>query len=150
MTEWRPSHESATPAAPESPRVMGPYRPMTVAELAIHIREAASPQLRWRLVREFLEEFKHEAGQSRQALLTEPPPPTADVRWDALLGAIAEHLAFHDALRCPAWALDESRFLLSAWFLSDLPSVRAAAMETSPASFRRRAIFLERSDLDSA
>jgi hypothetical protein len=71
---------------------------MTVAELAIHIREAASPQLRWRLVREFLEEFKHEAGQSRQALLTEPPPPTADVRWDALLGAIAEHLAFHDAL----------------------------------------------------
>ncbi|MBA3621978.1 MAG: hypothetical protein H0W51_06610 [Euzebyales bacterium] len=123
---------------------------MTVAALAVHIRQASSRQLRWRLVREFLEEFKHEAAQSRQALLMESPPLTADARWDALLGAIAEHLAFHDTLRCPRWALDERRFLTTAWFLSDLPSVRAAAMETSPASFRRRAIFLERSDLDSA
>jgi len=129
---------------------MASYRPMTVAELAIHIREAASPQLRWRLVREFLEEFKHEDPQSRQVLLTESPQTTSDARWDALLGAMTEHLAFHNTLRCPQWALDERSFLSTAWFLSDLPSVRAAAMETSPASFRRRAIFLERSDLDSA
>ncbi|MDP9405333.1 MAG: hypothetical protein M3O86_01860 [Actinomycetota bacterium] len=73
---------------------------MTVAALAEHLRDADSAEVRWRLVREFLEEFRHEDRASQQRLIADEPPPVA-ARWDALLAALAEHLAFHRRLRCP-------------------------------------------------
>ncbi|MDQ3538325.1 MAG: hypothetical protein M3415_05975 [Actinomycetota bacterium] len=120
---------------------------MTAAGLAEQLRAATDPRVRWRLVREFLEEFRQEPLPHRQRLLDDRPAPV-DPRWDAFLGALVEHLVFHARLHCPEWTLEEQRFLSAAWFLSDLPAARAAAMETSPASFRRRGILLDRGDLD--
>ncbi|MDP9405707.1 MAG: hypothetical protein M3O86_03775, partial [Actinomycetota bacterium] len=96
-----------------------------------------------------LEEFRHEDRASQQRLIADEPPPVA-ARWDALLAALAEHLAFHRRLRCPPWTQQGQRFLSTAWFLSELPAARTAALETSPASFRRRLIFLDRGDLEVA
>ena len=104
----------------------------------------------WRLIREFLIEFAHEDPEAQAALIATPPDATGSRRWDAFVAALAEHLAFHHRLLCPAWTQDENRSLASAWFLSDLPSARAAALETSPASFRRRLIFVDRADLTAA
>lgn len=127
------------------------YTPMTIAELAQELAAVGDDEsVPWRLVREFLVEFCHEEPLTQAVLLRDMPHPTGSRRWDAFLAAIAEHLSFHHRLPCPAWTQEPDRSLPSAWFLTDLPAARAAAMETSPASFRRRLIFLDRSDLDVA
>lgn len=123
---------------------------MSLADLAGQLpRDGATP-FPWRWIREFLVEFKHEDGPAQAGLLVERPRPTGSRRFDAFLAALAEHLAFHHALPCPSWTQAPERSLDSAWFITDLPSARAAAMETSPASFRRRLIFIDRNDLTTA
>jgi hypothetical protein len=125
------------------------YQPMTLADLARHIAEALASEARVRrLVLEFLTESKGAAPTQRQSLLDAVPEPTGDARWDAFLGALAEHLAFHDALDCPEWARRKDRFLDRAWFLSNTPTGRAEAIVSAPASFMRRGVFIERRDLE--
>ncbi len=85
--------------------------------------------------------------ERRQSLIPEPPL-TGDPRWDALLAALAEHLAFHAELPMPAWADDPQRFLTTFWFPVDLPSIRARALITSPASMARRGVMIDRLDLE--
>jgi hypothetical protein len=49
---------------------------------------------------EFLEEYRWEPDDVQPSLLRDEPPPTGDERWDALLAALAEHLAArHDLVR---------------------------------------------------
>ena len=127
------------------------YRPMTVADLASHITGALEEEARVRrLVLEFLTEFADAARDTRQALLEPEPAPTGDRRWDAFLAALAEHLAFHDDLAFPAWTRSPERFLDRWWFLSNTPTGRAEAIVTTPASFMRRGVFIERRDLERA
>ena len=125
------------------------YRPMTVAELATHIAGNLAEEAKVRrLVLEFLTEYAGSAPQTRQSLLDTEPASTSDRRWDAFLGALAEHLAFHDDLACPLWARAPERFLDRWWFLSNTPTGRAEAIVTAPASFMRRGVFIERRDLE--
>lgn len=56
----------------------------------------ADDSRRWRLVVEFLEEYRWEPPETRGALLTSEPAHTGDEHWDVLLGALAEHLAAKD------------------------------------------------------
>jgi hypothetical protein len=79
---------------------MASYRPMTVADLAARLPGAADDKTRWKLVWEFLEEYRWEPGDAQPSLLRDEPPLTGDERWDALLAALAEHLA-----ACPAAAM---------------------------------------------
>lgn len=128
--------------------------PMSLADIAPRIA-ADPPQARggrWLWVREFLRGFADDAvgAKSRAALIADPPLTTGSLEWDAVLAAVAEHLAFHHNLRCPQWTLNPGRFAERAWFLSDLPTQRAWAVETSPASFRRRNLFVLRADLQVA
>ena len=128
-----------------------PYTPMSIADLGRELANVAPDGVvPWRLIREFLVEFSHEEPLHQADLLRDPPPDTGSERLNAFLAALAEHLSFHHDVRCPAWTQEEQRSLSTAWFVSGLPAARAAAMETSPASFRRRLIFLDRADLDVA
>ncbi|MGH8905119.1 MAG: helix-turn-helix domain-containing protein [Egibacteraceae bacterium] len=81
---------------------VAPYQPMTLADLAVQLQRTDSQSRRWRLFREFLKEFSHCPPDHRAALLAREPHGV-DPRWDALLAATAEHLAWHDDLRCPEW-----------------------------------------------
>jgi hypothetical protein len=90
------------------------YRPMTVADLAGHLAGAGDDKTRWKLVWEFLEEYGWEPDSAQPALLGEEPSPVGDERWDALLGAVAEHLAAKHDLAPPSWV--ESRVLQRPWF----------------------------------
>ena len=83
-----------------------------------------------------------------QAAIADAPALTGDERFDALLAAAAEHAAFHADADVPDWLSNGCRFLRSAWFPIDLPPLRVRGLVSSPASFARRGIFIDRSDLE--
>ena len=127
---------------------MAGYRPMTLADLAGRLTRTAEAKVRWKLVWEFLEEYRWEPAVVQLPLLQEEPQPTGDERWDALLAALAEHLAAgHDAAP-PPWA--ELRVLRRAWFPAELRIQRAEALVWAPAAFRKHGVYLSGRDLEAA
>ena len=125
-----------------------PPAALTLADLADHLATAEDDSRRRRLVLDFIGRYIQTPPDSRRSLLSEEPNATHDGRWDALLGALAEHLAFHDDIDPPQWCAKPIRFLDAAWYWVDLPSVRRRAVLTAPTSFRRRHIWIDRADLD--
>jgi len=77
---------------------------MTLVDLAGHLSVAKSDGPRWRLVADFLEEYRHEPAAERATLLADEPPGTGDERWDVFLAALAEHRATRDGRGVAAWA----------------------------------------------
>lgn len=126
------------------------YRAMTLADLAVGLRSMAIDADRRRLVLEFVEEYSWEPVDRRARLLGERPATTGDPRYDALIAALAQHLAYHDGIEIPEWAYEADRFLEQWWFPIDLPSVRTDALVHSPAAFRIRGIFIGTGALDRA
>jgi hypothetical protein len=124
------------------------YRPMTVADLAAYLSQAEDDKTRWKLVWEFLEEYRWEQAEAQPALLADEPTPVGDERWDALLGALAEHLAARLDLAPPAWT--EFRVLGRPWFPAELPVQRADALVHAPAAFRKHGVYLSAADLEAA
>ncbi len=125
------------------------YRAATIAELARWLAGAGvDDPTRWRLVAEFLEEYRHEPHDRRLALLAKEPSSTGDARWDVLLGALAEHLAARDGRGAPGWA--ESRRLRRVWFPFNTPAARVDAIVHAPAAFRRRGVFVAAQELEVA
>ena len=94
-------------------------------------------------VREFLDEFALRGGDGvRLEAIEERPQATGDRRWDAYLGALAEHLAAVHRLDRPEWSIEPERFLDRFWFVSDVPGFRAISIAQAPAAFRRRGVFI--------
>jgi hypothetical protein len=129
-------------------RAVTGYRPMTLAELAGRLAGTADGKLRWKLVWEFLEEYRWEPAAGQPSLLQEEPPPIGDDRWDALLAALAEHLAAQRDLAPPEWA--ELRVLQRPWFPAELKVQRAEALVWAPAAFRKHGVYLSAADLEAA
>jgi len=124
------------------------YQPMTLSVLAGHVRRAEDSGIRWRLVAEFLEEYRWEQAPGRLDLLDDEPESTGDERWDVFLAALAEHLALHDHRRAPRWA--EQRELDTFWFPFNTPAARTDAIVHAPVAFRRRGIFVAPQELEVA
>jgi hypothetical protein len=124
------------------------YQPMTLADLARHLRDADNDETRWRLVWEFFEEYRWEASPGRLRLLKDDPESVGDERWDTLLAALAEHLAAQDESAAPRWT--EERFLQRWWFPFDLPSQHVEALVHAPMAFRRRGVFVSARNLEAA
>lgn len=122
---------------------------MSISDLA-ELVAVESEERRWLLLSEFLTEFGFEEPADRQRLLTSRPGPTGSREWDALLAALAEHLAFHDDAPIPGWVEEPGRFLDALWFPSNTPAARGDALVHAPASFLRRGVMIERRSLDRA
>jgi hypothetical protein len=121
---------------------------MTLADLAGRLVRTADSKVRWKLVWEFLEEYRWESTEVQLTLLQDEPAPTGDQRWDALLAALAEHLAAkHDAAP-PPWT--ELRVLHRPWFPAELAIQRAEALVWAPAAFRKHGVYLSARDLEAA
>lgn len=86
------------------------------------------------------------SDHQRRALLVERPGATESA-WDAMLGAIAEHLSLHEAFDAPDCCTEPIRFLDHPWYWVDLPSVRRRALTGAPTAFRRRNVWVDRVDL---
>jgi len=121
---------------------------MTIGDLAEYLAASTDDGRRWRLIAEFLEEYRHEPTVSRHELLAEEPGSTSSERWDVFLAALAEHLANLDDRRVAEWA--SRRRLRTFWFPFDTPAARADALVHAPASFRSRGIFVAPQELEVA
>lgn len=119
------------------------YQPLTLQRTAARIRAGEEP---WLCVREFLDDFYAAGAGERAGLLAGRPEPVDDHRFDAYLAALAEHLAFHYGLPLPTWAAEPGRFLDRWWFPTTFRSLHALALVQSPASFRRRGIFVDQTE----
>ena len=124
------------------------YHPMSLVELGSRLSRTADAKVRWKLVWEFLEEYRWEQAEAQPSLLQDEPVPVGDERWDALLAALAEHLAARLDLAPPPWA--ESRVLRRPWFPAELQIQRAEALVWAPAAFRKHGVYLSARDLDAA
>jgi hypothetical protein len=120
---------------------------MTVAALG-GLLAGADESGRWRLIAEFLEEYRWEPITARRALLSDEPAGTGDEHWDVLLAALAEHLAARDGRAAPGWA--DHRSLRRFWFPFNTRAARVDAVVHAPAAFRRRGVFVAAQELEVA
>lgn len=94
-------------------------------------------------VRDLLDDFALLGDdRSRAEAIAKRPAATGDPRYDAYLGALAEHLAAAHGLDRPPWSIEPDRFLPSFWFVSEIPGFRAISIAQAPAAFRRRGVFI--------
>jgi hypothetical protein len=105
-------------------------------------------RVRWKVVWEFLEEYRWEPVGTQVGLVQAEPQPIGDERWDALLAALAEHMCAQHDLAPPDWA--ESRVLRRAWFPAQLAVQRVDALVRAPAAFRKHGVYLSAHDLTAA
>jgi hypothetical protein len=124
------------------------YRPMTIADLADRLTRTIDVKVRWKLVWEFLEEYRWEPDDIQLSLLRDEPSLVGDDRWDALLAALAEHLAAQHDLAPLDWA--DTRVLRRPWFPAELAIQRADALVWAPAAFRKHGVYLSARDLEAA
>lgn len=123
--------------AGDDPPLATPGRRPTLADTGRAIQEGGDPL---RAAREALDRAQRMTEAELAKLLAERPAPTGLPRADALLGAVAEHLAATRDVACPAWAQEPGRFLDRFWFASDVPGFRATAIAQTPVAFKRRGI----------
>lgn len=120
---------------------------MHLTQLAGWLRDA-DESLRWRLIAEFLEEYRWEPVETRFGLLEVEPDGTGDEHWDVFLAALAEHLAERDGRGAPVWA--DARALRRLWFPFNTRAARVDAIVHAPAAFRRRGVFVAPQELEVA
>ncbi len=123
------------------------YEPLTLARLA-HLLTGVEDASRWRLVAEFLEEYRWEPPETRIQLLADEPAGTGDEHWDVFLAALAEHLSARDGRAAPPWA--EPRTLRQFWFPFNTRAARVDAVVHAPAAFRRRGVYVAAQELEVA
>ncbi|MGI5145235.1 hypothetical protein ACQEVC_02345 [Plantactinospora sp. CA-294935] len=121
-----------------------PDEPLTVERLGALLLGADQVR-RWRLVAEFLEEYRWEPVESRATLLAADPAPTGDEHWDVFLAALAEHLSARDGRGAPQWT--ETRSLRRFWFPFNTRAARGKAVVHAPAAFRRRGVYVAAQEL---
>lgn len=124
------------------------YEPLTLKRVAEAIRaELASPDGDpWLWIRQFMDDFYAASQETRARLIAERPDLIGDSRFDAYLAALAEHFAFHYNLPTPPWVGEPERFLEQWWFPTQFKSLHALALVESPAAFRRRGIFVDKTE----
>jgi hypothetical protein len=123
------------------------YQPLSLVRLG-RLLVGAGESRRWRLIAEFLEEYRWEPAETRTRLLAAEPPATGDARWDVFLAALAEHLAARDGRSAPPWA--DGRSLRRLWFPFNTRAARVDAIVHAPAAFRRRGVFVAPEELGVA
>ena len=87
------------------------------------------------------------AAQQRAALAERVP--LTNTKWDALLAAMVEHVAWLHGHERPAWVDEPERFLETTWVLSPIRSGRMESLMYAPAAFLRHGAIPDPRDLDS-
>lgn len=119
-------------------------RPSTLAEACRRAEAGVSREI---ALGDFLQAFYTTTSvETRGAMLAEEPALVADIRWNALVGGIAEYLFKGWAPNHPPhWPGDRSRYLREPWFpnAGDDPGLREYLTFVSPAEFKSRNIMTD-------
>ena len=92
-------------------------------------------------------EFHALSTVDQRAALAERVPLTR-TKWDALLAAMVEHVAWLHGHEPPAWVEEPERFLDSTWVQSPIRVIRMDSLMFSPAAFLRHGAIPDPADLD--
>lgn len=88
-----------------------------------------------------------EHGAVRAALTATRPATTGDVRYDAFIAGLVEHLLFADGLPVPAWVIEPERRSEEPWLVDRYSDDDIE--EITPSSFRLRGVLVAPSELAS-
>jgi predicted transcriptional regulator len=77
------------------------------------------------------------------------PDTTGDPRFDALIAGLAEREARRAGVRAPLWTKNDAYVLSEAWFVTDVPGLRAMIFRDSPPEFALRNVYLDPRELES-
>jgi hypothetical protein len=114
-------------------------RPRSLREVVLWAQEGEMDAY----LREFLDEFYTARDmQIQSTMLSDEPALVDDLRANAYLAAVAEHLAKRLSISAPSWTEAPSRFLKRPYFPAGLESLKATLLVESPVAFRRRMIFV--------
>ncbi len=126
-------------------------RPSTLAEACRRVEEGARREI---ALGDFLQAFYTQTSiEARGAMLADEPALSADARWNALVGGIAEYLFKRWAPNHPPfWPGDRSRYLREPWFphAGDDPGLREYLTFVSPPEFKSRNIMTDEQPLRRA
>lgn len=106
-------------------------------------------------IEEFLDSFYGVSPARRQSMIDREPELLAGKLengeiTDAYLAATAEYLAWRYRLRNPEWTYDSRRVVKEPWFATDIEGIKPLLAMESPASFRRRNLFVSKNALSRA
>lgn len=122
----------------------------SVADYVAVIEDGRDDRERYRMLIRDLPRRFHAAGRTAQAFSLQQAPKLTRTRWDALLAAVAEHMAILHDLPIPDWVDDPERFLRIPWMpLHRLPALYATAFIDSPGAFVRHGTLVDPSELNS-
>ena len=92
-------------------------------------------------------EFHALSAAEQRAALAKRVPLTR-TKWDALIAAMVEHVAWLHGHAPPAWVDEPERFLDSTWVLSPIREIRMESLLFAPAAFLRHGAIPDPRDLD--
>ena len=113
------------------------------------IRGEGEDSARYRALIHQLPRRFHSASRERQAAALLEPPTLTGTRWDALLAAVVEHLAWLHGHPRPAWINEPERFLETPWVIPRSAVAAAEAVLYAPGAFIRHGALPDPLDLDA-
>ena len=127
---------------PGGPRMPGAFR--SCSQYADTIDNAWSGAERYRMLISDLPRRFHAASPELQALSLKEPPRLTGTKWDALLAAVAEHIAITHDHPVPDWCDDPERSLKIYWmpipaFGKGFPGM---AYRDTPGAFLRHGVII--------
>lgn len=118
----------------------------SIAAIADKVRDALSREAHEaearRTLLDFVPHFDSARNEERVALVRARPATTGDLRYDAFIAALVEHVCVRSGIAVPVWVEEPDRFLKTWWFVSGLRGLHASALAESPISFARRGVFI--------
>ncbi len=102
----------------------------------------------WRWLLQFTDDFRGSSPRGRYWLVSNAPPSTGEIRYDAAIAALVEHLCVESGIPIPRWTWDPLRIVEPWWFVADLPALEATTLRDSPISFKRHGVFVSASAFD--
>ncbi len=107
------------------------------------------------VIGDFLDAFYAAPIESGQAMIEESPVLCAgEIEngkiMEAFLAATGEYLSWRFGLRTPSWTASPDRILSEPWFADNNVKLKKLLAKESPASFRRRNLFVSHNVLSRA
>jgi len=113
------------------------------------IQDGPDRDTRYRVLMHDLPRRFHRLAPSDQVAALAEPPPLTGTRWDSLLAAVVEHVAWLHGHPVPAWVDEPTRFLKRPWVVSRNPAIAADSVLYAPAAFIRHGALPDPLDLDA-